>query len=99
MTISKDRAVLLAGTASGGNSTSTTGPAMATTRPSFKLGVLPVTVMSDLLDQRVGVLLAVARAALVAGVFESDQRCWQATVVGKANVCAFNIWCVTYLLK
>jgi hypothetical protein len=37
------RAVLMAGTASGGNSTSMTGPAMATTRPSF--GVAPVSVL------------------------------------------------------
>src|SRR3546814_14822733 len=71
MTISKGRAVLIAGTASGGNSTSTTGPAMATTRPSFKVGVLSVTVMSDLQDQRVVVLLAVAGAALAAGEVES----------------------------
>jgi hypothetical protein len=35
-------AVLMAGTASGGNSTSTTGPAMATMRPS--LSVVPVSV-------------------------------------------------------
>src|SRR5690606_13775319 len=68
--MSKDRAVLIAGTASGGNSTSTTGPAMATTRPSFKVGVLSVTVMSDLQDQRVVVLAAVAGAAMAAGEVE-----------------------------
>src|SRR3546814_14677079 len=73
MTVSKDRAVLIAGTASGGNSTSTTGPAMATTRPSFKVGVLSVTVMSDLQDQRVVVLLAVAGAAMAAGEVEYVQ--------------------------
>src|SRR3546814_12957761 len=73
MTILKDRAMLIAGTASGGNSTSTTGPAMATTRPSFKVGVLSVTVMSDLQDQRVVVLLAVAGAAMAAGEVEYVQ--------------------------
>src|SRR3546814_20700806 len=67
MTISKDRAVLIAGTASGGNYTSTTGPAMATTRPSFTVAVLSVTVMPALHDQRVVVLLAVAGAAMAAG--------------------------------
>src|SRR3546814_3425908 len=65
--------MLIAGTASGGNSTSTTGPAMATTRPSFKVGVLSVTVMSDLQDQRVVVLLAVAGAAMAAGEVEYVQ--------------------------
>ena len=43
--ISKDSAVLISGTASGGNSTSITGPAMATTRPSFSVGWFSVTVM------------------------------------------------------
>src|SRR5687768_10870216 len=48
------RAVLMAGTASGGNSTSTTGPAMATTRPSLRLSWwlvegVSVTVMASLL--------------------------------------------------
>ena len=37
--MSNSSAVLISGTASGGNSTSTTGPAMATTRPSFRLGL------------------------------------------------------------
>ena len=37
--MSKERAVLICGTASGGNSTSITGPAMATTRPSFNVGL------------------------------------------------------------
>src|SRR3546814_20946683 len=46
---------------------------MATARPSFKVGVLSVTVMSDLQDQRVVVLLAVAGAAMAAGEVEYVQ--------------------------
>src|SRR3546814_18575987 len=46
---------------------------MATARPSFKVGVLSVTVMSDLQDQRVVVLLAVAGAAMAAGAVEYVQ--------------------------
>ncbi len=45
MVMSKASRVLMPGTASGGNSTSITGPAMATTRPSFNVGWLSVTVM------------------------------------------------------
>src|SRR6187401_623944 len=49
MVMSKLSIVLICGTASGGNSTSITGPAMATTRPSLRVGWLSVTVMVVLL--------------------------------------------------
>jgi hypothetical protein len=54
MVMSKASMVLICGTASGGNSTSITGPAMATTRPSFNVGWLSVTVMSVLRIRRGG---------------------------------------------
>ena len=44
--MSKASIMLMPGTASGGNSTSITGPAMATTRPSFNVGWFSVTVMA-----------------------------------------------------
>src|SRR5688572_29872963 len=45
MVMSKLSIVLICGTASGGNSTSITGPAMATTRPSLRVDWLSVTVI------------------------------------------------------
>ena len=42
--MSNSRAKLISGRASGGNSTSTTGPAMETTRPSFVAVAAPVSV-------------------------------------------------------
>src|ERR671910_612389 len=57
------RAVLMPGTASGGNSTSTTGPAMATTRPS--LSVAPVSVLVSV------AVIACAPRCLPAGGFEA----------------------------
>src|SRR5918994_1843397 len=59
------RAVLMAGTASGGNSTSTTGPAMATTRPS--LSVAPVSVLVSVTDISVCSSGLRARAAELVG--------------------------------